>query len=170
MIIFKDILTGDEMISDSYDLKEVKGAVYEVDCAMITEAGVTVDTGANASAEEAEEALEDGAALVNNVVNSFRLQSTTFDKKSYLTYLKGYMKAVKSKLQDLGKPTEYITEFEKNAQGFVKEVLLPNFKDFEFYTGESQDPDGMVALLNYREDGVTPYITIWKHGLQEMKV
>lgn len=105
------------MISDSYDLKEVKGAVYEVDCAMITEAGVTVgpyfpflmnnlrpqipsdaswltlkptvDTGANASAEEAEEALEDGASLVNNVVNSFRLQSTAFDKKSYLAYLKG---------------------------------------------------------------------------------
>jgi len=27
-----------------------------------------------------------------------------------------------------------------------------------------------VVLLNYREDGVTPYITIWKAGLQEMKV
>lgn len=23
------------------------------------------------------------------------------------------------------------------------------------YTGESMNPDGMVALLNYREDGVT---------------
>lgn len=47
------------------------------------------DTGANASAEEAEEALEDTAVKVNNVINSFRLQSTSFDKKSYLTYLKG---------------------------------------------------------------------------------
>lgn len=27
-----------------------------------------------------------------------------------------------------------------------------------------------IALLNYREDGTTPYITVWKHGLQEMKV
>ena len=27
-----------------------------------------------------------------------------------------------------------------------------------------------VVLLNYREDGVTPYVTIWKHGLSEMKV
>jgi hypothetical protein len=27
-----------------------------------------------------------------------------------------------------------------------------------------------VVLLNYREDGVTPYITVWKHGLTEMKV
>jgi hypothetical protein len=47
------------------------------------------DTGANASAEEAEEGVEDGAIQVNNVVNSFRLQSTSFDKKSYLSHLKG---------------------------------------------------------------------------------
>ena len=44
--------------------------------------------GANPSAEEQEEALEDGATQINNVVHSFRLQSTSFDKKSYLTYLK----------------------------------------------------------------------------------
>ena len=27
-----------------------------------------------------------------------------------------------------------------------------------------------VILLNYREDGMTPYITVWKHALSEMKV
>jgi hypothetical protein len=48
----------------------------------------TIDTGANASAEEAEEGVEDGAVQVNNVVNSFRLNSTSFDKKSYLSHLK----------------------------------------------------------------------------------
>lgn len=47
------------------------------------------DIGANASAEEAEEALDDTEVKVNNIVHSFRLQSTSFDKKSYLTYLKG---------------------------------------------------------------------------------
>jgi Translationally controlled tumour protein len=44
--------------------------------------------GANPSAEEQEEGLEDGATTVNNVVHSFRLQQTTFDKKSFLSYLK----------------------------------------------------------------------------------
>jgi hypothetical protein len=48
----------------------------------------SADTGANASAEEAEEGVEDGAVQVNNVVNSFRLQQTSFDKKSYLGHLK----------------------------------------------------------------------------------
>ena len=40
----QDILTGDEIISDSYDLKEVDGAVYEVDCEMITLGAVEVST------------------------------------------------------------------------------------------------------------------------------
>lgn len=47
-----------------------------------------IDIGANASAEEADEALEDGAQTVNNIVHSFRLQSTSFDKKAYLGHLK----------------------------------------------------------------------------------
>ena len=27
-----------------------------------------------------------------------------------------------------------------------------------------------VILLNYREDGTTPYVVVWKHGLKGMKV
>ncbi|KAF9772123.1 hypothetical protein IL306_010181 [Fusarium sp. DS 682] len=141
----KDLLTGDEMISDSYPIKEVGGAVYEVDCSLVKEGNVTVDIGANASAEEAEEALDDTQATVNNVVYSFRLQSTTFDKRTFVIYLKGYMKSVKSRLQELGKDAEYIDEFEKNAQAYVKSTILPNFKDYEFYTGESQDSGGMLV-------------------------
>lgn len=38
-------------------------------------------TGGNPSAEEMEEALESGAQQVNNVVHSFRLSQTSFDKK-----------------------------------------------------------------------------------------
>lgn len=38
----QDIITDDEILSDSYDLKEVGGIVYEADCAMITEGGVEV--------------------------------------------------------------------------------------------------------------------------------
>jgi hypothetical protein len=32
------------------------------------------------------------------------------------------------------------------------------------------DPEGMVALLNYREDGITPYFTFFKDGLVEEKL
>ncbi|OAL05053.1 translationally controlled tumor-associated [Phaeosphaeriaceae sp. SRC1lsM3a] len=169
MIIYKDILTDDEIISDSYDLKEIDGVAYECDCKKITVGGETFDTGANASAEEAEEGAEDAAAQVIDAVYSFRLNETGFDKKGYLTYLKGYMKAVKEALKAKGADEAEIKEFETKASGFAKKIIA-NFKDYEFYTGESMNPDGMIVLLNYREDGVTPFITVWKHGLTEMKV
>jgi hypothetical protein len=43
-------------------------------------------SGGNPSAEEVEEALESGASQVNNVVNGFRLQQTSFDKKVSLLH------------------------------------------------------------------------------------
>ncbi|EKM59974.1 uncharacterized protein PHACADRAFT_250798 [Phanerochaete carnosa HHB-10118-sp] len=169
MLLYEDILTGDEMFSDAFPVKEVDGVAYEVDCVMVSvKAGADVDIGANPSAEENEDGpLEEGAQTVNNVVHSFRLQATTFDKKSYLAYLKGYMKAVKAKLQET-KP-EQVAEFEQAAQNFAKKIV-GDFKNFEFFTGESMNPDGMVALLNYRADGVTPYFTFWKHGLKQVKL
>jgi len=168
MLLYTDIITGDEMFSDAFPVKTVDDIAYEVDCAMITvKPGADVDIGANPSAEEQEEALDDGTVQINNVIHSFRLQYTQFDKKSYLTYLKGYMKAVKTKLGET-KP-ERVEAFEKGAQAYAKKIVA-NFKDFEFYTGENMNPDGMIALLNYREDGITPYFTFWKDGLKEVKL
>jgi len=164
MLLYSDILSEDEMFSDAFPMKLIDDVVYEVDCSKETIREGEVDIGANPSKEEEAEALEDGAKQVNNVVHSFRLQPTQFDKKSYLTYLKGYMKAVKAKL-----PEDQVAGFEKGAAAYAKKVVA-NFKDFEFYTGESMNTDGMVALLNYREDGITPYFTFWKHGLKEVKL
>lgn len=56
------------------------------------------------------------------------------------------MKGVKAKLQEQNKSSDEIAAFEKGAQKFVKEKILPNIKDFEFYTGESMDPDGMYVV------------------------
>ena len=53
------------------------------------------------------------------------------------------MKAVKAALSEAGKPEADIKAFETGASKYVKDKLLPNFKDFEFYTGESMNPDGM---------------------------
>ena len=61
----------------------------------------SMESGANPSSEDADEALEDGATQVNNVVYSFRLQSTSFDKKSYLTYLKVCSGAIGPDLQGI---------------------------------------------------------------------
>lgn len=80
------------------------------------------------------------------------------------------MKKVSAKLKEGGADEEKIKAFQSGAQNYYSKHIAPNFKDFDFYTGESMDPDGMVVLLNYREDGMTPYMIIWKYGLTEMKV
>lgn len=170
MIIFKDIITGDEILSDSYDLKLVDGVAYEADCKKITVGGENIDIGANPSAEGGdEEGADDNTQQVIDVVHSFRLNETQFDKKSYLGHLKGYMKKVKETMKEKGASDDDVKAFETGASGFAKKIVA-NFKDYEFLIGESMDPDGMVILLNYREDGVTPFVTVWKHGLSEMKV
>ncbi|KAK8190179.1 microtubule/calcium-binding protein [Phyllosticta capitalensis] len=170
MIIYKDIITGDELISDSYDLKEIDGVAYEADCRKITIGAENIDIGANPSAEDGGgDDVDDQSQTVLDIVHSFRLSETSYDKKSYLSHLKTYMKAVKKALGEKGASEETIKDFESKASGFAKKII-GNFKDYEFLVGESMDPDGMVILLNYREDGVTPFVTIWKHGVTEMKV
>lgn len=48
------------------------------------------------------------------------------------------MKAIKGHLEKNN--PERVAAFEKGAQTFAKKVVA-NFKDYEFYTGESMDPD-----------------------------
>lgn len=61
---------------------------YEADCAKITIGGETFDTGANASAEGGDEEADDQKETKIDVVHSFSLQETNFDKKAYLGHLK----------------------------------------------------------------------------------
>lgn len=131
------------MISDSYDLKEIDGVAYEANCSKITVGGDNIDIGANPSAEGGDdEGGDDTKQTVIDIVHSFRLNETSFDKKAYLGHLKDYMKKVKAAMKERGASDEEVTEFEKGAQGFAKKIV-GNFKDYEFLIGESMDPDGM---------------------------
>lgn len=92
---------------------------------MITIKEGDVDIGANPSAEGGDEGVEEHVETVNNVVHSFRLNPTAFDKKSYMVYIKGYMKALKKKLEETN--PERVGAFEKGAAALVKKILA-NFK------------------------------------------
>lgn len=52
------------------------------------------------------------------------------------------MKSVVEKLKEAGKSEDEIKEFQTGAQAAAK-TILGNFKDYETYTGESMNPDGM---------------------------
>ncbi|CAG8570355.1 765_t:CDS:2, partial [Acaulospora colombiana] len=163
MIIYRDFISGDEFVSDAYGIKVVDDVAFEIDCQIITvkKGAADVDIGANPGGEEEEEALEDGSEKVNNVVYAFRLQETTFDKKAFQTYLKSYMKKLATHVQEKN-PDIDIKEWQTKINAFAKKILDKLKGTF--------NQDGMVALLNYREDGITPYFTMFKDGLDEQKV
>jgi hypothetical protein len=52
------------------------------------------------------------------------------------------MKKVKEALKAKNASDEEVATFEKGAQTFAKKIVA-NFKDYDFYIGESMDPDGM---------------------------
>merc|ERR1711907_905843 len=55
---------------------------------------------------------------------------------------------------------ERVADFQQGAQSFVKQIL-GSFSEYTFYTGESLEPDAMVVLCKWSEDGMTPYFQYW---------
>ena len=125
--------------------------------------------GGNASAEgeDSEDGASDSVKTAINVVYSHQLVETSFDKKTYTAYIKGYMKKIKEHLEKTAPARVEI--FTKGMPDIVKKIL-GSFDNYQFFTGASMNVDGMVLLLNYREDGVTPYFLIFKDGVIAEKV
>jgi len=107
-----------------------------------------------------------------------KLQCTCFkDKKEYVkTSLAPYVKRIKTLLIEAGNE-ERAAAFEKDSQKVIKEFVLPKFKDFEFYTGESMDNDAMMVLCEWKDiedcNGQTdnvPFLYFFKDGIDAEKV
>lgn len=62
------------------------------------------------------------------------------------------MKKVVGKLKEAGKDEEYIKGFQKGVQDYYTKKLMPNFRDLDFYTGESLDPEGMYVVFSTSRD------------------
>ena len=62
-----------------------------------------------------------------------------------------------SKLKAEGKSEEEIKKFQAGIQNYYTKEIAPNFKDFDFYTGESLDPEGMCVTFHpcHREQELT---------------
>lgn len=59
---------------------------------------------------------------------------------------------VEKKLKEAGKSEVEIKDFQARVKTYASKLLKDKKFDenYEFYMGESANPDGMVALLNYR--------------------
>lgn len=176
MRIYKDIITGDEMFTDSNPIELVDDCIYEVKCAHVTRReGEIVLAGSNPSAEDdggdggADEHVESGLDLVLNQ----KLQTTSFNKSDYKAYLKSYGKSLAAKWKEMEMTDDQIEECKAKFMTAIKKVL-PKLDDVEFFVGESFNPDGMVALLEYRNkpdgSGEEPIMIFYKQGLEDEKV
>lgn len=72
----------------------------------------------------------------------------------------------------MGLTDEQLAEQKEKFTMAVKKVI-PKLGDVEFYMGESCNPDGMVAILEWRQmpDGSEQALMLfYKHGLESEKV
>uniref|UniRef100_H3CFQ0 Translationally-controlled tumor protein homolog n=1 Tax=Tetraodon nigroviridis TaxID=99883 RepID=H3CFQ0_TETNG len=170
MLIFRDIISEDELFSDNFKMKVSEdGMFYEVEGTRVTRKNDGIDgalIGANASAEDAEEGTEEGTVTDVDIILNHNLQPSAFSKKSYMVYVKDYMKAIKSHLEEHN--PERVADFMKAAPAAIKRITS-DFDNFQFYSGSTMNPAGIVGALNYREDGITPYMLFFKDGLLSEK-
>ncbi|CAO2636515.1 Translationally-controlled tumor protein [Lemmus lemmus] len=117
MIIYRDIISHDELFSDIYKIREIAdGLCLEVEGKMVSPEG-----------EGTESTVVTGVDIVMN----HHLQETSFTKEAYKKYIKDYMKSLKGKLE------------EQKPEG-VKQIkhILANFNKYQFFIGENMNPDG----------------------------
>jgi len=176
MIIFKDVITHNEMFSDAfeYDADYKDGAFYKVKCKKVEKGGTALDAAAfgfNASEESPEDEAVDDSAVekVWDVVDGHQLsESLPYDKNGFRTYAKGYAKAVVEALEKKGL-NDQAAEFKKKAGPAVK-YMRSIIGDCDIFMGESGNPDGSLAYLNFEENGIDAYMLFFKQAIYEEKV
>jgi hypothetical protein len=222
MIIFSDFLllqsgvsSGVELCSDAMPGTPLAdGAVLAVATQKVVVGAEEINTGGNASKEEAEEGVDDTAQTVINLVQRHDLVEAKLDKKEYTTLQNGYWKALLAaiqkaqgvalfgseekipeqktpeqkeeykklqtaavaKLKGIAK-TEYdalvarFNSFKKNfpaLQKFVKDEVLANFTEFEFYKSSAESATlgtCMIIPARYIGEALSPTFYFWMDGL-----
>ncbi|KAI5070512.1 hypothetical protein GOP47_0014855 [Adiantum capillus-veneris] len=167
MLVYQDLLSGDELLSDSFPYKEIQnGILWEVEGKWVVKGAVDVDIGANPSAEggEDDEGVSDEAIKVVDIVDTFRLQEQpSFDKKTFLAFIKKYIKNLTEVI-----PDDQKDHFKKNVEAAVK-WLLGMLKDLQFFVGESMKDDASIVFAYYKDGATDPTFLYFAHSLKEVK-
>jgi len=167
MIVYRDIISGDEMLSDAYKLvpvidsegNEVPGLMM-CESQLVSSGDGDIDVGCGnafggASEEDAAGGAPTGATMVNNIIHGFNYTETQIGSASdFKAWIKEYMNAVRAALKAKGKEKEEIQAFMATATPIAK-FFLKNFSGLQFYLGPSFNSETMVFSL-YPEGATTP--------------
>ncbi|VFQ64911.1 unnamed protein product [Cuscuta campestris] len=167
MLVYQDLLTGDELLSDSFPYKELfDGILWEVEGKWVVQGAVEVNIGANPSAEggEDDEGVDDQAVKVVDIVDTFRLQEQPpYDKKTFVARIKNFIKTLTPKLDE-----ENQVKFKKNIEAATKH-LLSKLSDLQFFVGESMHDDSCPVVAYYKEGATDPTFLYFGIALKEVK-
>lgn len=136
MVLYKDIFTGDILVTDDYSLKLKDDILYEVEGKM-TEDGIDL-------------------AVENKLVGA------AIKKKTYQAFMKDYVSRIVSYLKK--EEPSAVDTFKNKAKHVIKEVV-ENFEEYDFYTGESTNAEGMLVMCIFMTEDSPPTLKFWKHGM-----
>lgn len=147
MIIYHDIISNDELFTDSFRVLEIEdGFILKVHAKMIEKKGDSIDAsafGGNPSAEEEEEALEDASVekgLDIVMYHKLKDESAGFPKKKDLQgYLKLYMKNLIKHLETEEAPKDKIDTIKKDLSTNIKKFTDLMEDDSSIYFPENFD-------------------------------
>ena len=176
MKIFKDIIGGDEMLSDTFQLTlAYEDAIIKVQSKNRPKDMLQTDI--ETEPVEGEQPQAQGSELVEmvlDVVANSELKQVNMSKKEFMAYIKDYFKKVIAYLEENGK-SDRVDGFKKGAQEFIK-FIVPKFDDIELYTGANGENDegdivGAICIAYWeKDDAPGPMFYFFKDGLKEEAV
>ena len=146
MKVFIDLISGDEMVSDSYPHTYIMNdAILEVKGRYVKKGNTQVMIASDDVIEE-----DENAETVVDIVDSFGFNELKdFPKKDFMVYIKGFLAAVSAKLEAKGK-AERIPEFKKGATEAVK-LIVARYDEFQIYTGKDYNMEAGFAFSYQKE-------------------
>eukprot|EP00768_Dysnectes_brevis_P006378 gnl/Dysnectes_brevis/499_a552_10436.p1 GENE.gnl/Dysnectes_brevis/499_a552_10436~~gnl/Dysnectes_brevis/499_a552_10436.p1 ORF type:complete len:162 (+),score=39.18 gnl/Dysnectes_brevis/499_a552_10436:59-544(+) len=160
MLLYTDILTKDELFADSVITGESEDGLF-----YIVEGHMTIPQDADPEDPEVEQVID-----IVDRYNLTDLEETCgkLTKKLYVARLKKYIKRISKKMVKAGKTEDDVAAWQAAATKWLKEVFLPDFKNFTFYLGAEGDIDrGMIVLCRW--EGASPVFTFWSNGVASRK-
>lgn len=179
MLVWQDIFTEDEVMSDSNKILEVKDAegnvvpgMFMVESRNVAKGSDNIDIGCGDAFGGGDEEVDDSVETVNNVIDDvigFGYTETGFDSKTELkTYLKSFFRKVMKNLKSTNASDEQLAAFKNDAQEIVK-YLVSMYKDLQYYMFKSCDSEAGLAYSYYPDGAITPVFLYIKWGLKEVK-
>jgi len=182
MLVYQDIFTGDELISDSYrhnpvideeDGTEVPG-LFSVESKLVAVGGDNIDIGCGDAfgGKADDEAVDDSIEKENNIISEkvgFGYTEMPFGSKAeFKAYLKDYVRKLRSEMKSNGVEVEQIKQMMADAPIFVK-WLIGKYDDLQFYVGRSMNPEATMVFAFYKEEALYPTFVYMRWGLKEIK-